>query len=191
MKEKLDQGFMPLLVLVIVCLISTALLSITNELTAEARARQEELAILASKQKVFPAASSFKSLDVPAEYEAYIVSVEEAYDGDERIGYLVNASEKGYGGPVSVYVGITEDRKISGIDLIAQDETPGLGQNVQKETFYRQFIGSGAENRFSTSQSGDHLIQVDAVAAATISSDAAINAINHSLDIHADLTEEE
>ena len=193
-KKKLNHGFYPVLVLVVVCLISTALLALTNEITMPARQAQAEKAELASKQLLFPEASRFEAQDLPAEASANIQSLDLAYDGqDQVIGYLILASDKGYGGPVPIYVGIDIEGNLVGVDVPANEETPGLGQRVHEPSFYGQFAGHTAANRFTVGSipNQDHeWVEIDAVTAATVSSTAASNAVNYALDLYSSLVKE-
>lgn len=175
-KEKLNTKFWPIIVLGLVCLISTALLALTSELTAQARADRKAEAVLASKQKVFPQAQSFETMEIPAAYQANVLSAEKAYDADRQIlGYLLLGEAAGYGGPVTIYLGITPEGEITGIDVPSNEETPGLGQKIGDRHFSDQFLGLPA-NQTLVIASGDHAI--DAIAGATVSSKAAVSAVN-------------
>lgn len=193
-KHTLNQGFYPILVLVVVCLVSTALLALTNEITMPARQAQAEKAELASKQLLFPEASRFESQDLPGEASDQVISLDLAYDSqDHLIGYLILAADKGYGGPVPMFVGIDGEGNLVGVDVPSNDETPGLGQKVHEESFYGQFAGHTAASRFTVGgiPNQDHeWVEIDAVTAATVSSTAATNAVNAALDLYNNLVKE-
>lgn len=193
-KKKLNQGYFPIVVLVVVCLVSTALLALTNEITLPAREAQAAKAELASKQLLFPEADRFESQELPAEATENILGLDLAYDSqDQVIGYLVLAADKGYGGPVPIYVGIDTEGNLVGVDVPANDETPGLGQRVHEPTFYGQFANHTAANRFTVGSIPNYdfeWVEIDAVTAATVSSTAATNAVNYALDLYSSLVKE-
>lgn len=87
-------------------------------------------------------------------------------------GYIITISEKGFGGLVTATVGILNDGTIASIEFVAPNETPGLGEQVVLlKSFSEQFIGKSALD------SG-----VDTISGATISSTAAITAVQKALN---------
>lgn len=188
-KEKLNSGYYPAVVLLVVCVICTALLSLTNELTLQAREDQKMKAELISKQLVFPEADEFREADLPEGTPKAVKSLEEAYLNDKLIGYLISSESNGYGGAVPVKIGINESAELSGIDLPANSETPGLGQKVRDEKFKTQFINGSAENDFSISARANEK-QIDAITGATISSQAVVDSVNSALQLYRDFLKE-
>ena len=55
--------------------------------------------------------------------------------------YAVSAAPKGYGGEISMMVGINADGEVTGVTIMDMSETAGLGANAKKETFLDQFKG--------------------------------------------------
>ena len=82
----------------------------------------------------------------------------------------VTASAQGFGGPVAVEAAF-EDGKISWIAIGDSQfaETPGLGAKAQEDAFQAQFIGK---------QMPLTLSDIDAIAGATITSTAVVDALN-------------
>ncbi|MEE1018899.1 MAG: FMN-binding protein, partial [Acutalibacteraceae bacterium] len=79
----------------------------------------------------------------------------------------------GYGGKIKVMVGIDNGGTVKKVAIIsADDETPGLGQNVKTDEFLSRF-----ENVSSASG-------VDAWTGATISSTAVKGAVNEALELY-------
>ena len=57
-------------------------------------------------------------------------------------GYVVNVTSKdGFGGDITITVGISEDKKVTGMEFLTINETAGLGMNAQNPDFMNQFIG--------------------------------------------------
>ena len=77
---------------------------------------------------------------------------------------------------------INPDKTVKAIKILsADDETPGLGQNVLKSDFAKQY--SGLKNEISVVKNGadGNKNEVNAVTGATRSSKAVTNAVNKAL----------
>ncbi len=160
------------LILTVICAVSTAGLAFTNDLTAdriaEASAKAEQEAV----KRIIPAESYEKNTVTHngAEYDYYMAS------NDNTYGYIFTVSEQGYGGQIKTMVGIDLDGKIVAVEVLsAADETPGLGQNVAKKSFWEQFKGKSGKLSVDT--------DVEAVTGATYSSKAVVNCVNYALEL--------
>lgn len=101
--------------------------------------------------------------------------------GDE-MGWVVEAySEDSYNGDVVISVGIRNDGSIDGLEFLLLNDTAGLGLKAQDETFRNQFIGKRAESLTVTVSGNAGDSEINAVSSATITSDAAVNAVNAAL----------
>lgn len=92
------------------------------------------------------------------------------------IGYVAVASSKGYGGDVQIMIGVDLELKITGIEILDQSETAGLGANCENRTWLSQFVGQSGTLAVSK-DGGD----IDAITAATITSRAVTSAVNKAL----------
>jgi len=102
--------------------------------------------------------------------------------GDETIGYAIYSYGKGYQSLIETLIGLDKTLRITGITVISQAETPGLGDGVTGEEFQKQFRGRDI-SMLKVTASGDKGF-VQALTGATISSravteDAVKNAINY------------
>ena len=153
----------PILVLTGICLVVAVLLAATNSVTAPIIKANEEATAQQTRMELLPEADSFEV--VPVEVEG----VTEAARAENGAGWVITAQAQGYGGMVPVMVAFGEDGTICAVKFLANDETPGLGQKVRNESFGAQFAGKTGENAY----------EVDAISGATISSNAAILAVEH------------
>ena len=154
--------------LMIVTIIAGAALALTNHLTAPQIEIQKELVIKESLNKVIEA-DSFKEED----------KYYNAYDKDEKlIGKVLKIEAPGYSSIINALVGINLDNSIIGVDVISQQETPGLGANIEKDTFLQQFIGKTRDNLKIKKDGGE----IDAVTGATISSRAITDEIRKMME---------
>ncbi|MDO5733935.1 MAG: FMN-binding protein [Eubacteriales bacterium] len=181
-----DRGVMPALILFLICLVSTAALAMTYELTAERRALLVETALLENKQLLFPNGEEFTPLELPEEFSPEQIPLFEAVraaDGTE-LGYLVQAMVKGYGSdPVEVLTALSPTGEVLGVLVGDNAETAGLGKRIEEAEFRDQFSGYQLSSFFSTdgqSPSGLNLepAKIDSISGATISSEAVCTGVN-------------
>lgn len=95
-------------------------------------------------------------------------------------GYAIEVAPSGFGGSIVMMVGVI-DGKVSGVSVISQVETAGLGAIAAAKTsagqaFRDQFIGLSGE--LAVSKDGG---VIDSITSATITSRAVTNGINAAL----------
>jgi Na+-translocating ferredoxin:NAD+ oxidoreductase RnfG subunit len=133
----------------------------------EAGVAGEDLSALSPEElraALLPDAGAITPVDVSAD------GVTEAYKG-EAYGVVIYAQAEGfYKKPVTAAVGFDDDGVITGVYIDASNETADVGGQVGRPRFAGQFVGK-------TSLDG-----VDAVAGATISSNAAMDAVQKAID---------
>ena len=102
-------------------------------------------------------------------------------DGKDA-GYVVSCSGKGYGGAVSIALGIDEKGEIKGIQITdCSNETPGLGQKSSDKEFNGQFVGTNASQDLNVVKDGSGSTKdgtINAITSATITSKAVTRAID-------------
>ncbi|MBW2735899.1 MAG: FMN-binding protein [Deltaproteobacteria bacterium] len=107
-----------------------------------------------------------------------------ALDGSGNlVGWVVAGKGQGFADKVEVLIGLApEANKLTGIFILDQKETPGLGNYITDEPFTKQFrgLGIGGSHKLLASQSAPklNLGRVKAVTGATISSQTVCNIIN-------------
>ena len=147
----------------------------------------------AAYRTVFPDAASFDAGDladkIPAANEEIAglgygkVSVDQAVSANDAsgaaAGYVVTAtSNDGFGGAITVSVGIQSDGTVNGIEFLTLAETAGLGMNAQKPEWKGQFAGKKADVFSVTKDGASSDDQINAISGATITSRAVTNAVN-------------
>lgn len=177
----IKEYIVPTVTLFVICLVATALLGITNAVTApeiEKLSKQKEAD---SRKDVFAAAETFdENATAISGTAATIVS---AYDKNGNvIGYIVKNSATGYGGAVEVMTGVTVDGKVTGITILSHSETPGLGAKAKTDDDWRaQFVDKIKDITVSKDQPGDN--SIDAITGATITSRAVVTAVNEAITL--------
>jgi len=165
MNETIKLG----ITLMLVTLIAALGLALTNQYTAYKIEMQKQSAIKESLNKVIEA-ESFEE-DEDGNYEAY--------DKEKKlIGKALKIQAPGYSSLIEALVGIDLENKITGIDIVSQQETPGLGANIEKESFLKQFIGK-TEDVLKIKKDGGN---IDAVTGATISSRAITDSVRKMIE---------
>lgn len=160
----------PVVALMAICLVTSFLLGITNNATSPIIAANTAAAADAARMELLPDADGFEELPV-----GDVANVSSIYKASNGVGYVIEAYGSGYGGSVPVMVAFGEDGNIRAIKCLTNDETPGLGKNLETDAaFGGQFSGLPAEEI-----SYDN---VDGIASATISSKAAVSAINSAVE---------
>jgi electron transport complex protein RnfG len=147
--------------LLITCIVSAAALSVAFDVTESFIREKQVSGLQATLREVFPAADSFSA----AAQKIPDAEVYEAGINGSLVGVAVVVSAKGYANAIRILVGIElGSRAISGVRILQESETPGLGSRVREPSFLGQFSGKSAEQKF------------DAITGATVSSSAVINA---------------
>ncbi len=155
---------------------------------ANAKAKQE------AYQRVYPDAKEFaadEAIDKKVEDSAQFLS-DNALDGavisevlianDESgnaIGYVVSfVAKEGYGGDISLSMGMTNEGEITGLEVLSASETAGLGANCTKADFKDQFKGKNVDAIEYTKDGATADNQIDAISGATITTKAVTKGVN-------------
>jgi electron transport complex protein RnfG len=161
----------PALALFVICLVVTGLLAGTNLLTKDTIERLSLERAEASRRLVLPAAATI----VQGEGDYYVGATE---DG-KLAGYVFTTEAKGgYGGPIQVMTGVSADGQVTGVVILSQNETPGLGANATKESFRSQYLQPLPQGGFRVVKSAPGQGEIQAMTGATITSTAVTNAVN-------------
>ncbi len=171
------------LILVAITLVAGLALAMVYEVTKEPIAAAEKKAQDDAYRMVMPEADSFSVVDqtVPME-NLNGVTVNEcrsATDADGNfLGYILNVtSANGYGGDITLAVGVEADLTITGISVISQSETAGLGAKCTNADFTDQFKGIAGFVGFGKTDLPESN-QINAISGATITTKAVTEAVN-------------
>ena len=105
-----------------------------------------------------------------------------AKKGGQPVGVAFQITTQGYSSKIALMVGVAPEGKIYGLSILDQNETPGLGNKIQGESFTRQFQGKAlSSSRWEVKKrQGDF----DQITAATISSKAVIRGVQEGLTLY-------
>jgi electron transport complex protein RnfG len=116
-------------------------------------------------------------------------------EGGELLGYAVELEATGYAGGIRMLVGL--DARLSdvtGIEIVEQAETPGLGGRISEESFQDRFSGlsaSGEVQLVKNRPADASENEVEAISGATISSRAVVTGVNRAIDVAPEVIEEQ
>ena len=168
------------------CAISALLLAGTNEITAPIIAQRNEIASNQARISVLPSAKEFKKIDANKYKSANAATVSEVYAGEaggKTVGYTIKANPSGYGGPVELTIGISEDGKITGVSVGNNNETPGLGAKAKDPEFNGQYKGKEAKELEVIKAGNPTENQIKAISGATITSKAVTSGVNDAIKV--------
>ena len=90
-------------------------------------------------------------------------------ESGEVIGYIVQCTSKGFGGPLNLVVGFDKSGNVTGVRYAnTPSETPGLGMKTTEQSFLDRWINANA----------DTVADVDTISGATVSSTAFKQAVS-------------
>lgn len=184
-KIRFKDIFVPTISLFLICVVVSALLAGTNELTKGPIAEISQQKAQEAMMAVCPDAVTFEG-EKGLEIECY-----RGLDKDGNLaGYAIPSASKGYGGDVSVMVGISPEGDVTGVEILSQSETPGLGANCVKETFtdmFRQPAPEDGEFDVVKDGTGGEGGRIDALTGATITTNAVTTAVNNAINVYKSL----
>lgn len=157
--------------LLLISVVTALLLACVNALTenriAENIAKEKEDAIAA----IFPSADANSSVELEAEgiNALYLV-----YSNDKAIGYTAEVAPLGFGGEITLMVGVNVNGEVTGVKLISHSETPGLGSRVGDAGYLAKYIGKDG----SALEGG-----VDVITGSTVSSKAVLEGVKAAVSV--------
>lgn len=165
-KEQFNEYVKPIAVLGAICVVTSLLLSATNALTAPVIEENERRVAQAAYHEVLPAAETFET--ITGYTTADVLEIVKDPAGN---GYVVKAQGQGFKGKVPVVVAFDANGQIAAVKFLENSETKGYGSRLYEEPEWAtQFVGMPSE-AFTISE-------IDALSGATVSSNAAVQAIN-------------
>ena len=170
--------------LLLICAIVTGLLAFVNHVTYPIITKNDQKTFEETMSQVLPDAGSFEELDLkdfkPAESGVTLESIHQSTSG----GYVASTvCSEGYGGDISVMVGIYPDGTISCIKIMSMSETPGLGAKSTDPSFTDQYQHLTAPISVIKNAEPDGN-QITAISGATITSKAVTKAVNAALEAY-------
>jgi electron transport complex protein RnfG len=180
------------LVLTALTVVAGLILSLVDGMTREPIARQLRLQTLKAIKAVLPAvdndpAGDTVALNIGKDRKGKEIKriFYRGRKGGDLIGVAFKVvSHEGYGGDIDIMVGVHPDGVVTGIEILSDLETPGLGARISEPKFKDQFKGKSLTNAdWRVKRDGG---QFDQITGATISPRAVVKAVKLGLEFFRD-----
>lgn len=176
------------LMLTFITLAAGLLLGFVYEITKEPIAKQNELTKQKAYKAVFSEADSFETQSSEGAFSLASIgfetaTVDEAANALDANGnvlgfvYTITTSE-GYGGNITITIGIDNDGAVKGVEFLTLSETAGLGMKAKEDSFKNQYVGKIVDKFVYTKNGAASENEIDAISGATITTSAVTNAVN-------------
>lgn len=167
-------------ILFAIAFICSLLLVLCNNLTEGRIAELQKETEIKAQSEVLPEAKIFADVDKKSMMllsDARVTSVFEGRGSDgSTVGYCVKVEPSGFGGKISMIVGINLKGEICGVKITEMSETPGLGAKAD-DNWLKQFTGK--IGNLSVIKSGTAKEdEINAISGATITSKAVTDGVN-------------
>jgi len=70
----------------------------------------------------------------------------EAKKGDETVGYIIQSFGKGYSSYINTFIAVDKNFIVEKINILGHGETPGLGDEIETDSFKDQFKGKDVDH---------------------------------------------
>lgn len=167
-------------------LVAAGLLLAAYNISLPARENRIQEELTAKMQTILPGSTTF----VQEEYTGEDANIRAVYKGET--GYVVNTVTYGYAGNITMLIGVSNEGKVTGLQVRDMQETYGLGANALTDwEFLAQFLNttgnvaiatSGADAFSSATQKVEgeatEEVTVDGLTGATVTSKAIAKSVN-------------
>jgi electron transport complex protein RnfG len=176
------------LTLLITCIIVAGILGYVNSITKGKIAEFNATKTQAAMEKVFQDAGTLDA-PVPVDitdamnaaadaYKATLETVNEVQVSGKTVGYAVKIAASGSQGDIEMMVGIDTEGAVTGVSIIKNVETSGIGSRVMSNE-------NGVLDQFAGKTTSDQPLtvgkNVDAISGATVSSKGVTKGVNGAL----------
>ena len=175
--------------LLIISAIAALLLAFTNNVTADTIAKRNEQANAEARKLVLESAQDFEEVKDAKTDNSKGVKVSEIYEAKDAsgntVGYTLKVLPSGYGGTIELMVGIdSANGQVSGINVVSNSETAGLGAKATDLEFSDQYKGKPLEELSVLKNGTPGDTEIKAISGATITSTAVTNGVDAAIEVY-------
>ena len=177
-KVELDPRFTAKLTLTLlgICAVVALLLGAVNSVTKPIIEEFQAEKTAAAMSQVLPA-DDYRKVETD---HANVTALYQALSGGRQIGYVAEVTAGGFGGTLSMVVGVDMDGAVTGVSVTDNSETANIGTKVvNDQAVLDRFIGMSHEDGEITVNSGSN--RFDGVSGATVSSRGVTSGVNTAL----------
>ena len=172
--------------LLLTCMVVAGLLGWVNSITKDKIAAITWEKTVAAMQKVIEADDFSDAMELTDDMTAAataqggtLAAVYQAQSGGQPVGYAINVEASGSQGTISMMVGIDMDGAVTGVSIVTNSETSGIGSKVMSNepltNGTRVLDQSAADGVLSVGSN------VDAITGATVSTKGVTTGVNAAL----------
>ena len=175
--------------LLIISAVAALLLALTNSVTASTIAKRNEQANAEARKLVLESAQDFEEVKDAKTDNSKGVEVSEIYEAKDAsgntVGYTLKVLPSGYGGTIELMVGIDSAKgQVSGINVVSNSETAGLGAKSTDPEFSDQYKGKPLEELSVLKNGTPGDTEIKAISGATITSTAVTNGVDAAIEVY-------
>lgn len=175
--------------LLIISAVAALLLALTNSVTASTIAQRNEQANAEARKLVLESAQDFEEVKGVKTDNSKGVEVSEIYEAKDAsgntVGYTLKVLPSGYGGTIELMVGIDSAKgQVSGINVVSNSETAGLGAKSTDPEFSDQYKGKPLEELSVLKNGTPGDTEIKAISGATITSTAVTNGVDAAIEVY-------
>ena len=175
--------------LLIISAVAALLLALTNSVTASTIAQRNEQANAEARKLVLESAQDFEEVKDVKTDNSKGVKVSEIYEAKDAsgntVGYTLKVLPSGYGGTIELMVGIDSAKgQVSGINVVSNSETAGLGAKSTDPEFSGQYKGKPLEELSVLKNGTPGDTEIKAISGATITSTAVTNGVDAAIEVY-------
>ena len=174
-------------VLLVISLVTSALLGLVNGVTKDPIAEiNAEKTRVAMNAVVTVENATYEPVELTDELGAAasamggkLTDLYEVYDGSALMGYAVKVEASGSQGTIVMMVGVDADKAVTGVSIVSNSETSGIGSKVManENGVLDQFKGMSGAGSLEVGKN------VDAISGATVSSKGVTRGVNTALSV--------
>jgi electron transport complex protein RnfG len=155
--------------LALICAVAAAILGLMNAVTEPKieQIKQERL------QTALAQVSEGMKVGEPEEVRdnETVTTYYPLFEGEESgapAGYICRLIGTGYGGDMVILAGFRKNGEVFAVQMMENQETPGLGKEAEKAAYMAKYIGKGADEPIPLRKDMLNQEEADAVTGATI-----------------------
>lgn len=164
--------------LLVVGLVAALGLGLTYTVTREKIEEQDRLAGAKAAADAMPGIKDPAELKMDAERlkraKKAVPDVQGVLTSDR--GTVITLETKAYGGPMSLAIGIDLEGEVTGIAVVSNKETMGLGSKALEAGYFKNFVGKTAKDRLEIKK------DVQGITGATVTSKAVALQVKQALE---------
>ncbi len=171
-----------IIVLSLVMLLSGLILAFANSVFGPRIEANRQAQLQASLSALFEGAKNPQFEKLPIQD----MTIYKGVQNGTLLGYAVAVDTAGYGGTISLLIGLAPDlKRITGMEVVSNVETPGLGGRLVEPAFRTQFVGLDPTKAIAYVKNAvpaKNKNEIEAISGATITTKAVVTGLNDALD---------